>query len=254
MVDPRLGIIAKRLDKIRQIIAVSSGKGGVGKSMIASTLALNLSRRGYKVGLLDLDFTSPSTHIILGIRNAYPKEERGIIPPSIESVLYMSIVYYAGDAPSPLRGSDLSNAIIELLAITRWGPLDFLVIDMPPGLGDATLDIIRLVKHVHFLVVTTPSRIAFETVRKLIELLNSLRVPIIGVIENMKMTDARFVQESVEKLEVSFLGEIRFDNTLEEVIGSVEKLRRSEFAQSLDRILSMSRNVFQPTSVHVGQP
>ncbi len=245
MVDPRIGIIAERLSKISRIIAVSSGKGGVGKSIVASTLALSLSRRNYKVGLLDLDFTSPSTHLILGIRNAQPTEEKGIIPPSIERMLYMSIVYFAGDAASPLRGSDVSNALIELLAITRWGALDFLVIDMPPGLGDATLDIIRLVKQVQFLVVTSPSSLAFETVRKLIELLNSVRVPIIGVIENMKMTDSPFVRESVEKLEVSFLGDIRFDSRLEEAIGSVDKLRRSEFAQSLERMLSESGNVLQ---------
>ena len=252
MVDPRLGIIAKRLEKISKIIAVSSGKGGVGKSMIASTLALNLSRSGYKVGLLDSDFTSPSTHIILGIKNVYPKEEKGLVPPSIENMLYMSIVYFSGDAPSPLRGSDVSNAIIELLAITQWGSLDFLIIDMPPGLGDATLDIIRLVKRVHFLVVTTPSRIAFETVRKLIELLKSLRVPIIGVIENMKMTDSPFVRESVEELGASLLGEIRFDNTLEEAIGSVDKLRRSEFGQSLEKIVSSRENICQNALVQDG--
>ncbi len=81
--------------------------------------------------------------------------------------------------------------------------------------------------------------------RKLIELLNSVRVPIIGVIENMKMTDSPFVRESVEKLEVSFLGDIRFDSRLEEAIGSVDKLRRSEFAQSLERMLSESGNVLQ---------
>jgi ATP-binding protein involved in chromosome partitioning len=254
MVDPRLGIIAKRLRKISRIIAVSSGKGGVGKSMIASTLALNLSRKGYKVGLLDLDFTSPSTHTILGISNVQPTEEKGIVPPAIDSMLYMSIVYYVGEAPLPLRGSDVSNALIELLAITRWGSLDFLVIDMPPGLGDATLDVIRLVKQVQFLVVTLPSSLAFETVRKLIVLLNSLRVPIIGVIENMKMNDSPFVRESVKKLEVSFLGEIGFDSRLEEALGSVDKLRRTEFAQSLERILSESKNGLQPMEAHASHP
>ena len=144
MSDPRLAVISKRLEDVENIIAVSSGKGGVGKSMIATSLALNLRDRNYKVGLLDLDFTSPSTHFILGIEGLYPEEEYGIIPPDAHGLSYMSITHYSLDKPAPLRGADVSNAIIELLAITRWGELDYLIIDMPPGIGDATLDVIRL--------------------------------------------------------------------------------------------------------------
>ncbi|MCK4321585.1 P-loop NTPase, partial [candidate division WOR-3 bacterium] len=150
--DPRLRIIDKRLKNIKTMIAISGGKGGIGKSLVASTLSLILSKLGYKVGLLDLDFCGPSTHIVLGIRGIYPKEEKGIIPPEIYGIKFMSIIYYAGDNPSPLRGIDISNAIIELLAITRWGPLDFLIIDVPPGIGDTTLDIIRLMKKTGFLI------------------------------------------------------------------------------------------------------
>lgn len=238
MVDPRLNIIDKRLAKIGKIIAVSSGKGGVGKSLIASTLALTLSRSGCKVGLLDLDFSSPSTHVILKIEGLYPKEEKGIVPPVAHGLMYMSIIYYSGDDPTPLRGADISNAIIELLAITQWGSLDFLVIDMPPGIGDATLDMIRLVKDINFLVVTTSSKVAFETVRKLIRLLRDLNVPIIGVVENMKMTDSSFIRENVEKFKVSFLGEIKFDYELENSIGDVNKLLETDFARSLENLVS----------------
>jgi len=238
MVDPRLNIIDKRLAKIGKIIAVSSGKGGVGKSLIASTLALTLSRSGHKVGLLDLDFSSPSTHVILEIDGLYPKEEKGIVPPVAHGLMYMSIIYYSGDAPTPLRGADISNAIIELLAITQWGSLDFLVIDMPPGIGDATLDMIRLVKDINFLVVTTSSKVAFETVSKLIRLLRDLNLPIIGVVENMKMTDSSFIRENVEKFKVSFLGEIKFDYELENSIGDVNKLLETDFARSLEKLVS----------------
>lgn len=245
MVDPRLNIIEKRLARIRKIIAVSSGKGGVGKSLIASTLALTLSRNGGKVGLLDLDFTSPSTHVILGIKGVSPKEEKGIVPPTTHDLMYMSIIYYAGDAPSPLRGADVSNATIELLAITKWGPLDFLVIDMPPGIGDATLDMIRLIKDINFLVVTTSSKIAFETVRKLIELLRNLKISIVGVIENMKMTDSSLIRENVEKLELPFLGEIPFDYKLEDSIGDANRLLRSEFGKSLERLVSERTEIKQ---------
>lgn len=238
MVDPRTNIIDKRFANVGKIIAVSSGKGGVGKSLIASTVALTLSRSGYKVGLLDLDFSSPSTHVILGIEGVYPREEKGIIPPLIHGLMYMSIIYYASDSPSPLRGVDISNAIIELLAITQWGSLDFLVIDMPPGIGDATLDMIRFVKKINFLVVTTPSKVAFETVRKLIELLRDLKVPIIGVIENMKMTDSSFIRENVEKHNLPFLGEIEFDYKVEESIGDMKRLLETKFGDSLEQLVS----------------
>jgi len=236
MADPRIGIIEERLKGVNNIIAVSSGKGGVGKSLIASTLALTLARRGYKVGLFDLDFTSPSTHVILGVEGLQPKEEKGIIPPQVHGLRYMSIVYYSGEYASPLRGADVSNALIELLAITRWNNLDFLIIDMPPGISDATLDIIRLVKRINFLMVTTPSRLAFETVRKLIDLLSELRIPIMGVVENMKMKESQFIQQQVEDRGITFLGEIRFDAELEEAIGNVNKLLATQFGKKLGEI------------------
>jgi len=187
MVDPRTSIIEDRLRDIERIIAVSSGKGGVGKSLVASTLALILAEKGYKVGLFDLDFSSPSTHLILDIKGVQPKEERGIVPPNVHGLKYMSIVYYSGEYALPLRGADTSNALIELLSVTRWENLDFLVIDMPPGIGDATLDLLRFIRKIEFLIVTTPSQLAFETVRKLVSLLKELKIPIIGVVENMKM-------------------------------------------------------------------
>ena len=236
MGDPRIGIIEERLKGVNKIIAVSSGKGGVGKSLIASTLALTLARRDYKVGLFDLDFTSPSTHVILGVEGLQPKEEKGIIPPQVHGLRYMSIVYYSGEYASPLRGADVSNALIELLAITRWNNLDFLIIDLPPGISDATLDVIRLVKKIEFLIVTTPSRLAFETVRKLINLLSELGIPIIGVIENMKMKESLFIQQQIEGRDIRFWGEIRFDTELEEAIGNVNKLLATQLGKKLGEI------------------
>jgi ATP-binding protein involved in chromosome partitioning len=236
MADPRIGIIEERLKGVNNIIAVSSGKGGVGKSLIASTLALTLAKRDYKVGLFDLDFTSPSTHVILGVESLQPREEKGIIPPQVHGLKYMSIVYYSGEYASPLRGADVSDALIELLAITRWNNLDFLIMDMPPGISDATLDIIRLVKRIEFLIVTTPSRLAFETVRKLINLLSELGIPIMGVIENMKMKESRFIQQQIEGRGITFWGEIPFDTELEEAIGDVNKLLATQFGKKLGEI------------------
>jgi ATP-binding protein involved in chromosome partitioning len=238
MPDPRIGLVDGRMKGINNIVAVSSGKGGVGKSLIASTIALTLAREGYRVGLFDLDFTSPSTHVILGAKDLQPEERKGIIPPQVHGFKYMSIVYYSGDYASPLRGADISNALIELLAITLWNNLDFLIIDMPPGISDATLDIVRLIKRVKFLIVTTPSQLAFETVRKLINLLSELKIPIIGVIENMKIKESSFVSQQVEGRGIAFLGETPFDNELEEAIGNVNKLLETGFGKKLAEIVA----------------
>lgn len=237
MSDPRIDIIDQRLEKIDKIVAVSSGKGGVGKSVVASALALNLRDKGYKVGLFDLDFTSPSTHIILGVTGLYPEEEYGIIPPNAHNMKYMSITYYSLDKPAPLRGVDMSEAIIELLAITLWGELDYLVIDMPPGLGDATLDMIRFVKDVNFLVVTTPSKVAYETVRKQLILLKELHVPMIGVVENMQMKQSDFVKNQLEGV-APYLGVIEYDPDLEDCFGDVEKIMKSDFYSSIEKIIT----------------
>jgi ATP-binding protein involved in chromosome partitioning len=236
--DPRTSIIEERLKGIRNIIAVSSGKGGVGKSLTASILALILARKGHNVALFDLDFTSPSTHVILGIREAQPREEEGIIPPEVHGLKYMSIIYYSGDHASPLRGADVSNALIELLSVTIWGKLDFLVIDMPPGIGDATLDIIRLVKKTKFLIVTTPSQLAFETVRKLVNLLNGIKVPVMGVVENMKTNRSKNIQQQVQTLSVPFLGEIPFDVKIEAAIGRADKLLKTAFGHKVEAVVS----------------
>lgn len=238
MTDPRTSIMNERMNGIRKIIAVSSGKGGVGKSLIASTLALILASKGHKVGLFDLDFTSPSTHTILGIRDLMPREEKGIVPPEVQGLKYMSITYYSGEHASPLRGQDVSNALIELLAITKWGNLDYLVLDMPPGIGDATLDLIRLIKHIKFLIVTTPSQLAFETVKKLASLLKELKIPIVGIVENMMMNDSRTIRQQAGKIGLSYLAEIPYDPKVEEAIGNTDKLLKTAIARKIEEIVS----------------
>lgn len=237
--DVRLSVIDKRLQKINRIIAVASGKGGVGKSLVASTLALNLSKKGYKVGLLDLDLHGPSSHIILGVDDfSFPKEEKGILPHKIDDISFMSIVYFTQDKPAPLRGMNITNIIIELLAITQWGELDYLIIDMPPGIGDETLDVIRLVKKAEFLVVTTPSKVAMGAVGKLLSILKELKLPVIGAVENMKMTEGDYIKDSVKKYDMVYLNSIKFDKDLEDSIGILDKLNKTSFMKDLDKIVS----------------
>jgi len=236
MVDPRTSIVNERLKRVRHIMAVSGGKGGVGKSLFASTFALILVEKGFKVGLFDLDFTSPSTHVILGIGDLRPKEEKGIVPPHVHGLEYMSIIYYSGNHAAPLRGADVSNALIELLSIVKWGKLDYLILDMPPGISDATLDLIRLIKNLEFLIVTTPSKLAFETVKKLVGLLKALKIPVIGLVENMKMTRLRTLQKEARMLDLNLLGEIPYDTRIEDALGKKDELLRTTFARRIKRI------------------
>lgn len=236
--DPRLNIIDKRLAGIKRIIAVSGGKGGIGKSLTASVLALTLSRLGFRVGLLDLDLSAPSTHVILGTEGLYPEEEKGLVPPVIHGIEFMSIVYFTGDNPVPLRGIDVSNAMLELIAVTRWGSLDFLIVDMPPGIGDATMDVIRWMKRAEFLVMATASKVALETVKKLIKMLRVLNVPIIGVIENMKRGDSRLVTVGLKEFDVPFLAVIPFDEKIEDSIGDVNNLLKSDFAAKMKELVT----------------
>lgn len=237
MYDPRMSIIEKRLKKIGKVIAVSSGKGGVGKSLFASTLALALTKKGFRTGLFDIDFTSPTTHVVLGAANLSPRENKGLIPPKIYGLKYMSLVFYIGNRAMPLRGADLSNVLVEMLATTLWGNLNFLVIDMPPGMSDLLLDVIKYVGKTKFLIVTTPSKMAFETVRRLLTLLRDLRVTILGVIENMKMDDSNYIKREVESLGEKFLGEIHFDSGLEKALGDIKSLLKTSFMKEIEETM-----------------
>ena len=235
--DPRPAIIDKRLHQVGRIIAVTGGKGGIGKSLVASTLALSLEEAGRRVGLLDLDLTGPCDHVILGVEDLFPIEEFGLEPPVAHGVRFMSIAFFTGARPAPLRGADVSNALIELLAITQWGPLDYLVVDMPPGLGDTTLDAFRLLPRAEFLVVATGSRVVLETVRRTLELLTRHRAAMLGVVENMKHGDSAAVEEMAAGFQVPFLGALPFDPQVEEGIGAVELLRRTAFAAAVRELV-----------------
>ncbi len=236
--DVRTSVIDKRLDKIKCIISVASGKGGVGKSLVSSCLALNLSKKGYKVGLLDLDIYGPSSHIILGVNDfSFPKEEKGILPHEISGISFMSIVYFSGDKPAPLRGVDITNVIIELLAITQWGSLDYLIIDMPPGIGDETLDVIHLIKKSKFVVVSTPSKVALGAVDKLLNILTELKLPVLGIVENMKINDLTLIFDYAKEKDLKYLGSVSYDWDLEGSIGFPDKLMNTSFMKDFEKIV-----------------
>jgi ATP-binding protein involved in chromosome partitioning len=226
-IDPRPSVIELRLKKVKRIIAVTGWKGGIGKSVTACTLALLLAKKGFKTGLFDLDFAGASDHLILGAKGLFPKEEKGLEPPLLEGVKFMSVVFFSENKAVPLRGANVSDAIIELLAITQWGELDFLVLDMPPGINDAALDVMRFARKAEVLAVTTPSVIARDVLERSLKLYQGLKVPVLGVVENMsggaKPTGAA--------------ASIKYDRGLEKALGRPEALLKTAFAADLARAL-----------------
>jgi len=238
MIDPRVAAVESRLADVKRIVAVTGGKGGIGKSLVSSALALTLARAGKRTGLFDLDLTGPSDHLLLGVECGFPSEEFGIDPKQHHGIGFMSIAHFAGETPVPLRGDDITNALLELLAITRWGKLDTLVIDMPPGLGDATLDTMRLLRRAEFLVVTTPSRIVRETVRRTLRFLSEQKAPVIGVLENMSRGDDYEARNLARDYELPFLGSLPFDDTVEAASGDVERLAATPFFAALAPVVS----------------
>ena len=235
--DPRLAGIERRLADVRRILAVTGGKGGIGKSSVASILALVLAERGLRAGLLDLDVTAPTDHVILGADGCFPSEEFGLQPPEVSGVRFMSVSHFLGQHPAPLRGADVTNVILELLAVTCWGGLDVLVVDMPPGLGDASLDIVRLVRRAEYLVVALRSRVVVETVRRMLHFLTASRVPICGVVENMAREHSDLVPKLARQYQAPFLGVLPFDPDLEDAVGSVAQISRTAMAAAL-RVVS----------------
>ncbi|KPU63516.1 ATP-binding protein [Thermococcus sp. EP1] len=238
MIDPRIKAVEARLEKVKRIIPVVSGKGGVGKSMVSTTLALSLAQKGYKVGLLDLDFHGASDHVILGFEpKEFPEEDRGIIPPEVHGIRFMSIVYYSEDKPTPLRGMEISDALIELLAITRWEDLDFLIIDMPPGMGDQFLDVLRFLRKGEFLVVATPSKLAINVVKKLLELLKEQNLKIVGIVENMTFDGGEEIRNLAKEFDIPYLVEIPLYKDLDAKVGNIEELLKSEFAKKIEEVI-----------------
>lgn len=235
--DPRADGAKARLADVKRIVAVTGGKGGIGKSSVASALALETARAGHATGLLDLDLTSPSTHILLGYPTAFPEEPFGVEPCVHADVRCMSIAHFVGDRAAPLRGPDVTNALLELLAITRWGALDVLVVDMPPGLGDAVLDMARLLERAEHLVVTTSSRVVLHSVERMLQLLATLGAPVAGVLENMQRAEGSAARELAAQHDVPWLGALPFDASLEDAAGDASALAATDFAAALRGVL-----------------
>lgn len=173
---------------MKHVIAVASGKGGVGKSTIAANLAIALGNRGLKVGLLDADIYGPSVQLLLGLGDEpeAAEEARKLKPMDAFGIKAMSMgVLVDGDTPLVWRGPMVSSAVEQLMKDVTWGDLDVLVLDMPPGTGDIQLTVAQKVKLDGAIIVTTPQELALIDARKGISMFRKVEVPVLGLVENM---------------------------------------------------------------------
>ncbi|HTT03337.1 MAG TPA: iron-sulfur cluster carrier protein ApbC [Steroidobacteraceae bacterium] len=180
----------KPLPGVKNVVAVASGKGGVGKSTVAANLALAWAAQGARVGVLDADIYGPSQPLMLGLAGQRPTAPDGkhIEPLTSHGIVAMSIGFLV-DAEQPMvwRGPMVTQALTQLLADTRWGDLDYLVVDMPPGTGDIQLTLAQRVPVAGAVIVTTPQDISLADARKGLKMFEKVSVPVLGIVENMSL-------------------------------------------------------------------
>ncbi len=202
-------------DEVRNVIAVTSGKGGVGKSTVAVNLAAALAGKGARVGLLDADVYGPNVPVMMGIQEKPRGAGNGKMAPLVaHGIETMSIGYLLEDGqPVMWRGPMLHKALEQFLKDVDWGPLDYLLVDMPPGTGDAQISLAQLVPLTGAVVVTTPQEVSLTDVRRAISMARQVRCEILGVVENMtgEIFGRGGGQKVAETFQVPYLGEVPLD-------------------------------------------
>lgn len=209
---------------VKNLIAVGSGKGGVGKTTVSVNLAVGLAQLGYKAGLMDADVYGPNVPLMMGINRTPMAYGERIQPLDQFGVKLMSMGFLnPGDKPLVWRGPMLHSVIQQFLRGVDWGELDYLVIDLPPGTGDVQLSLIQTAPITGAIVVTTPSDVSLEDARKAIHMFHQVRVPILGIVENMSYLSCPHCQERIDvfshgggqrtakEMQVNFLAELPLD-------------------------------------------
>ena len=268
------------LGGVKNIIAVVSGKGGVGKSTISSNLALALAKEGAKVGLMDADIYGPSQHIMFGVRGERPMmtevDGKGLIEPIEKFGLKMMSIGLLIDEKQAVvwRGPMVSSAIKQFVSEVNWGELDYLVIDMPPGTGDIHLTIVQSVPVTGVIVVTTPQLVALADAKKGIAMFGQaqLKVPVIGLVENMsyftpaELPDNQYFifgknggKNLAEEFDIPFLGQIPIVQSIREggdsgipIMASDDELTKKaflNFAGNAARGIAMRNANMAPTEI-----
>jgi len=208
---------------VRNLIAVGSGKGGVGKTTVAVNLALALGRLGYRAGLMDADVYGPNVPLMMGINQPPAAVGERIQPLVKDGIRLMSMGFLSpGDRPLVWRGPMLHSVIQQFLRGVDWGELDYLVVDLPPGTGDVQLSLIQTAPITGAIVVTTPSNVSLEDARKAVHMFHQVKVEVLGIVENMSYLvlpsgDRMDVfgrgggQRTAQEMQVRFLGEVPLD-------------------------------------------
>lgn len=247
---------------VKAVVAVGSGKGGVGKTTLSVNLSLALARMGYKVGLLDADIYGPNVPLMLGT-SVEPKltEDNKIIPPERYGVRVISVGFLnPGDKPLVWRGPMLHSIIRQFLGQVAWGELDFLIIDLPPGTGDVVISLTQTVPLTGSVVVTTPSDVSLQDARKAIEMFKQVRVEILGVVENMSYLVCPHCnheidvfsqgggQKTAEQFGVPFLGKIEMDPTIRQGGDSGKPVALDDHASNAKSIYAFATKVAERVS------
>jgi ATP-binding protein involved in chromosome partitioning len=198
------------LPGISKIVAIGSGKGGVGKTTVAVNLAIALSKLGQRVGLIDADIYGPNVPMMMG-STQQPKvgAENRIEPNLAHGIKTISIGYISpGDKPMVMRGPMLHQIIRQFLQQVDWGELDYLIVDLPPGTGDVVISLVQTVPLTGAVVVSTPSDVALQDARKALEMFSQVNVDVLGIVENMSHFTCPHCHEVIDIFNVPFLGSI----------------------------------------------
>lgn len=246
--DFRRSMIRDRLRNVRKLLLVVSGKGGVGKSIVSATTAALLADAGFGVGLMDADIYGPSSALLFDAHSRPKEGKRGLIPPVKSGVKIMSVDLFAPGRPFPLIGFGAIQIILEMLALTDWGKLDYLVVDMPPATSDIMMTLTSLgSKELGALVVTMPDRLSLAVSHRTLQLLHTGNIPIAGVLGNMHrhadrdgIVDDDGPRRLAKEFNVAFLGKLPYDAGVQIAVedGNIRGLLGTRFAMILCRSLN----------------
>jgi ATP-binding protein involved in chromosome partitioning len=252
----------KTIDGIKNIIAIASGKGGVGKSTTATNMALALSAEGAKVGILDADIYGPSQPRMMGITGKPESKDGKTLEPMVSYHIQTMSIGFLVDEETPMiwRGPMVTQALQQLLGDTNWHDLDYLIVDLPPGTGDVQLTLAQQVPVSGAVIVTTPQDIALLDARKGLKMFEKVEVPVLGIIENMSIhicsegghEEHIFGkgggQRMSEDYDVDFLGALPLDKTIRE---EVDNGRPSVVANPDGRIAQIYRDIARRTAARL---
>ena len=242
-----------QLSTIKHAIAVVSGKGGVGKSIVTSMLAVALSRKGYRVGILDADITGPSIPKSFGVTSPVEGDENGLYPPmSKTGIPVMSLNLMLQDETSPViwRGPVIAGTVKQFYTDVIWGDLDYLLIDCPPGTGDVPLTIFQSIKLDGIVIVSSPQELVSMIVSKAANMADMMKIPVLGLVENMsyvKCPDCgkeihvfgeSHIADVAEKFGYAVLARIPMDPALASLVdaGKIEEIDENPLADAVDTI------------------